>query len=196
MSHINDIPKDNPFKMPDGYFDDFSRDLETKIKEEYIREICGKDLPFELPEQYFEKFSENLNSKLHSPDRTRTDLIRRLALYPAAAAVLLLLIMLWQGLLENQAPQDETIITAKAEDPNSNSTDKSDTIALAKVLITDEIAEEIAEDMNFAELTEILPEDETAADTTNTMPADDEYTEALEEYLADNVAYTDLMAEL
>jgi len=45
------------FSVPENYFHNFAKDMETKISEAYIKELCGNKSPFSVPRKYFENYS-------------------------------------------------------------------------------------------------------------------------------------------
>lgn len=54
--------KNNPFKTPDSYFEEFSDTLNTRIKEDKLK--LSKEHGFTLPEDYLESLNCNIQKKL------------------------------------------------------------------------------------------------------------------------------------
>lgn len=63
---MKEANKNNPFKTPKGYFEDFSDNLMKRLPE------SGIDIPkndgFGVPDSYFESLNENIRQKLEAED--------------------------------------------------------------------------------------------------------------------------------
>ncbi|HZJ21065.1 MAG TPA: hypothetical protein VFD35_12040, partial [Pricia sp.] len=96
---MKDFNKKNPFKTPEGYFEDFSRGLMKGLPEK------DSDIPenegFTVPDTYFEGIHENILQKLEVEETKVIPLHPYKKYYVAAAsiaAVALVLLMLNRNL--------------------------------------------------------------------------------------------------
>jgi len=199
MPNLSDIPKKNPFKTPDGYFDDFTRDLETKISEARIAEKCGKKLPFSVPENYFRKLTEKITKQAEQKGSSKGKIIRLFAPYAAAAAALILIFSLWNGLLQNRLPDRNTAENTEIKAPVKNNSEIAGLDPVSSIIPHDAdtaevelIVGSVLDDMSIAEITELSTK---PSDTTQIIPTN-AYDAALEEYLMENADYSDIIAEL
>jgi hypothetical protein len=69
---VANIPKRNPFSVPEGYFDQFSDSVLAKIA---INQVLKKSpgLPFEVPSGYFEGLADNILTRIKSGDAEKSD---------------------------------------------------------------------------------------------------------------------------
>jgi hypothetical protein len=199
MTNLSDIPKKNPFKTPNGYFDDFTRDLETKISEERIAEKCGKKLPFSVPENYFSEFTEKITERTVLRKSSKRKIIPLLAPYAAAAAALIIIFSLWNGLLQNRLSDKNTAQNTEIKKPIQSDSEITGIDPVSSIIPPDADTAEVEravgrvlDGMSIAEITELS---ESKTDTTQKIPAD-EYDKALEEYLMEHADYSDIIAEL
>ncbi|NPA68670.1 MAG: hypothetical protein GXO50_08685 [Chlorobi bacterium] len=89
MSKLNDIKKENAFKIPEDYFNNFSRELETRISEEKLKKQFGNKNPFTVPENYFENFSIKITNH-------KTKIIQIIKPVISVAAGIIVIFALWQ----------------------------------------------------------------------------------------------------
>lgn len=133
MAKLTDINKNNSFEIPENYFEDFTKELQTKISEENLKEKFGNDNPFVIPVNYFENFYVNIKK-----DRTIGKTIQLLKPYMAIAAGIVLVFVIWQVVLtslDNSQPITET----------SDSTHIEDNILLADIIDFSDIDSEVIE---------------------------------------------------
>jgi len=109
MNNLNNINKKNSFKVPENYFDNFSKELETRISEENLKKQFGNKNPFTVPENYFETFSVNKKN----PERK---IVRLITPWLSAAAGIIIIFALWQFLLtevdkNKHAETNDTLIS-------------------------------------------------------------------------------------
>ncbi len=95
---MKELPKKNPFKIPEEYFEDFSKSLMKRLPEK------DTDIPenegFIVPESYFESVHKNILQKLEAKEAKVIPLHPYKKYYFAAAsiaAVSLIVIMLNQN---------------------------------------------------------------------------------------------------
>jgi len=80
------IPKKhNPFKTPNGYFEEFSQDLGTKLGEEKLG--TSKKAGFKVPKDYFDTLPSRIIHKLHIPEPRVIPLTSKRFYYAAAASI-------------------------------------------------------------------------------------------------------------
>lgn len=201
MPNLSDIPKNNPFGTPNGYFDNFSRDLESKIAEKRIAEKCGKKLPFTHPMDYFEELTEKLSNKTYNKTDKRGRILRMFAPYAAAAAGLILIFSLWNVLLQNKISENESTQYAQTEQTTTETEQLAGLDPVSTIIPEDadtaEVAlavENVLDDMAIIEIAEISFEQPT--DTIQQQPGDDNHDRAVEEYLMEHAHYSDFIAEL
>lgn len=199
MPNLSDMPKKNPFKTPAGYFDDFTRDLETKMCEEGIAEKCGKSLPFSVPENYFANFTEKITEQSVLKKNSKGKVIRMLAPYAAAAAALIIIFSLWNGLLQNRLTDKHTAKNTEITKTAENDSEIAGLDPVSSIIPPDADTAEVElavgrvlDGMSIAEITELSS---APIDTTKQIPTD-EYDKALEEYLMEHADYSDIIAEL
>ncbi len=111
MNDLNNIKKENSFKVPENYFDNFSKELETRISEENLKKRFGNKNPFTVPENYFETFSV----KNKRPERK---IIKLITPWLSAAAGIIIIFALWQFLLNEvetnkHAETNDTLISTQ-----------------------------------------------------------------------------------
>lgn len=87
--------KNNPFKTPEGYFENFTGNLMDKLDEGRL------DLPkndgFTVPEDYFDGLKKSVLDKLEPPE-TKVVRLHSYKRYYAVAASIAALFVLWIGL--------------------------------------------------------------------------------------------------
>ncbi|MEA2041191.1 MAG: hypothetical protein U9N85_01385 [Bacteroidota bacterium] len=196
MAGFEDIKKEQPFKVPQGYFGGLADDIDLKIKEEYIRNTCGQELPFDVPENYFNNLGERISRRTVGMPAGRRTWLKVLAPYAAVAAVFIFIVLGWQLVLNksNNAEQAEITTQEKQED-----TSETNLIYTADNLLQSADSSEITKrvdlvvvDISVLEIPEITnaedePEAEYEAGYTD---------EELEDYLTESVNYEDIIAEL
>ena len=114
MTKLSDINKNNQYKIPENYFEDFTTELQTKISEENIKEKFGNDNHFAVPINYFETFNVKIKR-----ERTIGNTIQLLKPFLAIAAGIILVFVIWQVVLtsmENSQPLTETNDSTNIED--------------------------------------------------------------------------------
>jgi hypothetical protein len=90
MANLKDIDKNNTFKVPEDYFDDFTREMQTKIAEENLKSTYGNENPFSVPENYFEDLRIKKEKRLSIGTR------QKLRPYLAIAASIVFVFIIWQ----------------------------------------------------------------------------------------------------
>ena len=89
---MEELNKNNPFKTPEGYFENLSDSLLDKLSEENL------DLPkeggFAVPEGYFDDLHKNIEKKLNTEETKIVQLNPHKKYYLAAASVAAIAIIL------------------------------------------------------------------------------------------------------
>jgi len=173
MAKLSDIKNQNPFRTPDDYFDDFQRDIETRIAEEHIRNLCGRENPFVVPAHYFEMTSNNLRPK-HKPK-----IFSILKPIFAAAAALIFGLLIWNITVSKT---EQLITTAHIEVSDYKLNIKSEFIIDQE--LQDVIIEEYLADVDENLVAEYFNEEDSVFGTEHTETTDDEIVEYLTDYLA------------
>lgn len=107
MNELNNINKNNAFKVPEDYFENFSAELETLISEENLKKKFGNKNSFNVPENYFETFSI-------TKTKSEKNIFRIIRPWLSAAAGIIIVFALWQFLLtgidkNNHAQNNDSI---------------------------------------------------------------------------------------
>jgi hypothetical protein len=94
--------KNNPFKTPENYFEEFSQHQKTKLNE---AELKGqKETGFTLPEGYFEELNSNIQKKL-VPEESKVISFNPYKKYYLVAASVAAFVILAVGLTRNTSPE-------------------------------------------------------------------------------------------
>ncbi len=101
MDNLKDINKNNAFKVPENYFDNFSEELETRIAEENLKKKFGNKNPFGIPENYFNNFKVQIKKQ---------KIIQILKPWFSAAAGIIIVFALWQFVLSGLFNQKNTAL--------------------------------------------------------------------------------------
>ena len=186
MNELNNINKENAFKVPENYFDNFSKELETRISEENLKKKFGNKNPFAVPENYFTNFSVKKNKQ-------KGKIIRFMKPWLSAAAGIIIIFALWQFLLtgienNNHASNTDSIYSkssnlATANQLNINNIDIKYLEPEVNAYIDESDANEIYEYTN----------DDTSGELTN---SDDETVYDYFIDYADDNDINELIAEL
>ncbi len=93
-----EFDKENPFKTPEGYFENFSDGLLDKLSEEKLE--VPKEHGFAVPEHYFDELNQNILEKIEAqePKVIRLNPYRKYYYAAASVAAILLLVL---GLNQN-----------------------------------------------------------------------------------------------
>ncbi len=172
MINLSDIKSESPFRTPDSYFDDFQQDIETRISEEHIRNLCGNVNPFQVPTHYFE------NLKLTQNTKPKSKIISLLKPLLAVAAVLLFGFGVWKITSENIQKTTISRIETTVNQLNIKSEFVIDA-ELQNVIIEDYLA-----DVDVNSVAEYFNEDDSIYSPETLQSSDDEIVEYLSDYLA------------
>ncbi len=185
MKSLNNINKKNPFKVPKSYFENFNRELKTKISEEYLKKNIGNENPFTLPENYFENFSPEV---LQNKKREKGKVIKLLKPWFSAAAGIIVIFALWQFLLTN-------IDSYKANNENISKTENSQNLAEINNDDLQYLEPEIDAYINEVDISNIY---EYANDENDKSLTDTDDEAAYEYFIdyTDDYEYTEIIAEL
>ena len=186
MNNLNNINKENNFKIPENYFDTFSQELETRISEENLKKRFGNKKPFTVPNNYFKIFSVKYK-------KNERKIIKLIIPWLSAAAGIIIIFALWQFLL--------------TEVNKNKHTETNDTLISTHLnLIADNQIQINENDIEYLEPEINAYIDETDAsqlyEYTNNESSDDILNtdnETVYEYFidyADDNDYTELLAEL
>jgi len=99
---MKELPKNNPFKTPEAYFDNFSNKVMNALNNE--KETVPKEDGFIIPENYFDGLHHNIQQKLNSKETKVIRLNQYKKYYMAAASVAAMLILFF-GLYMNNTNQ-------------------------------------------------------------------------------------------
>lgn len=160
----------NPFGIPEGYFEGFEATIQARLAEEELREIVSSP-GFSVPDGYFEQVQQQITTRLDEPKTKVVSLFSRKTLYTAVAvaAVLLLIVTLFN----------------QPADPNETlALEEIDTATLESYLNSDAIA------FTDAELLDYI----SAEDLESDLLVTDEITdESIETYLLENIDDIELL---
>ena len=88
--HIDNLPKQNPFQLPENYFENLAaRTIERAISQEVsILDSIEKQNIFKVPEGYFEELGNKIDAKIAKPiEKKSWFTINRKAVWRAAAVL-------------------------------------------------------------------------------------------------------------
>jgi hypothetical protein len=82
--------RQNPFRLPENYFEQFSEDLQIRISEEKLEEKFGKKNPFSVPNNYFENldFTSFNKKQTFLPNKTKFSILIKTSFSIAAGVIL------------------------------------------------------------------------------------------------------------
>jgi hypothetical protein len=155
---MNDSDKNNGFKTPEGYFENFVDKLMGKLLEE--QSVLPKQSGFAVPDAYF----DTLNSKIHDQLKREGKVVRLNSFkkYYRIAASVAVVLLLFFGLTENRTEEMDFSSLAHSEIEN--------------YFDTNEIG------LYIDEITEVLPLDELEiSDIVNTQMNDENVVDYLDE---------------
>jgi len=61
---LSKMKKENPFRIPENYFDSLAENIQKKISETSDLERMSKENPFQVPENYFESLPYSVSEKI------------------------------------------------------------------------------------------------------------------------------------
>ncbi len=173
MPKLDNIKGENPFKIPENYFEDLSRDLETKMIETKLIEKFGKKTPFNVPKEYFPLLEYRLTSI--SNKNKITSKILLIKPYLMAAAIIIVMLGIWKIFLQDINFNTQQFIA------------KTDTVKNQDSITENDFD---FDDVIYYETSEISNSKEAKVDLNSTDKKE------LEEYITDNVDESIILAEL
>ena len=97
---MKDLNKNNPFKIPEDYFEGFNDRLRDKLLEE--SKAIPEEEGFTIPEGYFESLPQQLLQKVEEPKVIQLNPYKKYYYSAAAVAAIVLVVF---GLNFNRAPE-------------------------------------------------------------------------------------------
>lgn len=170
MDIENTNTNENPFGIPEGYFEGFEASIEARLAEEELREIANSP-GFAVPQGYFGSVEQKVMEKLDAPQTKVIPLFSRKTVYAAiavAAAVVLA----------------ATIFNSPATSGDGISFENIDTQTLEEYINSDVIA------YTDAELLDFVTEEELSSEFLLDEEISDE---SIENYLLENLDDIDLI---
>ena len=175
MAKLPEIGNQNVFKTPENYFNDFQKELETKIVEEKLKEKFGNLNPFSVPDDYFENLDYKI-SVIKSDKKISTfTLIKP---YLSIAACLIIVFGIWQIFFTNFDFDEKYTI---------NEIETQDTVNIYENYVSMDFSGIDSEIM-----IDYMEEQEKVSDIENFTEEDDFYAE----YISENVDYSSILSEL
>ncbi len=92
--------KNNPFKTPEGYFENFSDALEDELRLEKLN--VSKEAGFAVPESYFENLTQELLLKIEPKETKVVSLYKRYYVAAASIAAATIIALITLGIYQNQ----------------------------------------------------------------------------------------------
>lgn len=145
------LDKNNPFTTPPSYFEEFSQNLENRLREEELQ--LTKESGFKVPDTYFDTLSSNISTKLEAKTpkviQLKPNKIFVTAAASVAAAVLIFFGINWNN---SQEASWDTVVDTDIEsyfDANGlglTSYEIAEVIPIDDLEITDFLETEIHED--------------------------------------------------
>jgi len=89
--------KNNTFKTPENYFNNFNNEIKIRIIEEQLKDKFGNENPFSVPKDYFQTFSVELKKETQRKARV----IQILKPYISIAAGIIIIFGIWQIIFSN-----------------------------------------------------------------------------------------------
>ncbi|MEP3209595.1 MAG: hypothetical protein ABJN95_10420 [Maribacter sp.] len=135
---MKELNKNNPFKTPEGYFENFTDGLLDKLSEEKLN--LPKDDGFAVPEDYFDGLHKNIQQRLDA-DETKVVQLHPYRKYYLAAASIAAIVLLFFGFNWN-TPKELTfddIASADIESYFESNELGLTTYEIAEVLPVDEL---------------------------------------------------------
>ncbi len=185
MKSLNNINKENTFRVPEKYFEDFNKEIKTKISEEYLKQNIGKENPFIVPEDYFENFSPEI---FRNKKRAKGKVIKLLKPWFSAAAGIIVIFALWQFLLTNTD-------IYKANNKNIPKTENSQNLAEINNNDLQYLEPEIDAYINEVDINNIYEYTNDDSDKNTEYTDNDAVYEYFIDY-TDDYEYTEIIAEL
>lgn len=169
MNLENSNTEQNPFGIPEGYFEGFEATIEARLAEEQLREIV-KSPGFATPEGYFASVEPQVMRQLEAPKTKVVSLFSRRTLYTAVsvAAAIVMIVTIFNNKPVDIEPDFAGI----------------DTETLQTYINSDAIA------FTDSDLIDLVSEDDLTADFLNEEEITDEM---IESYLLENLDDIDLI---
>jgi len=130
--------KNNPFKTPEGYFENFMDGLLDKLSEEKLD--VPKEDGFTIPEGYLDGLHKNIEKKIHG-EETKIIQLKPFRKYYIAAASIAAIVLVFFGLNWNASEEVtfENLVSADIESYFESNELELTTFEIAEVLPVDEL---------------------------------------------------------
>lgn len=189
MEQSNNI-QNNGFKTPDNYFENFNRELETRMIEENLKDRFGNKSPFTTPKNYFINFSVHIN---HTK-KSSLKVIQLLKPYLSIAAGIIIIFGIWQILLtniDNSRHVADKIDTIK----KNNSILLSENTLNLDDIETSELNEQFETYIDESDATSLAEYNEKETERFEINATEEEISDYLMDY-ADDDDYAEILASL
>lgn len=105
--------KNNPFKTPEGYFENFSESLDDTLRLEKLN--VPKETGHNVPEDYFDGLTQEVLSKV-APAKTKVVSLNNRFYYAAASIAAVLMVGFIFNMSVKEKPSFDTIASTAIED--------------------------------------------------------------------------------
>ncbi|MGB7395630.1 MAG: hypothetical protein WA913_14670 [Pricia sp.] len=165
MTKIN---KNNPFKVPEGYFDGIENRLATRLSQE--ESILPQNEGFQVPEGYFDGLHERILRKLEA-DETKVIPIRSYKTYWYVAASVAAMLLLFLGLNLNGSEEItfESLASSEIERYFEDNESDFSTYEIAEMFPVDELemGDVTSDDIDDEDVLEYLDNNTDSAEELN-----------------------------
>ena len=110
---MKELPKNNPFKTPEGYFENFSKSLDDTLRLEKLN--VPTEAGHTVPDGYFEELTQQVLSKV-APAKPKVVSLKNRFYYAAASIAAVLMVGFIFNKSVKEKPSFDTIASTAIED--------------------------------------------------------------------------------
>ena len=110
---MEELNKNNPFKTPEGYFENFSDALEDKLRLEKLN--LSKEDGFAVPENYFDNLTQDILLKVE-PKEIKVFSLSKRYYYAAASIAAVFILGFVLNMNTKEAPSFDAVASTDIED--------------------------------------------------------------------------------